>query len=567
MDQFFRHVHHIPMFSFFHRASLMEEYHAGKMDKALLLALIGITSCFMDMGPGMKEYGDRCIDEAECRILSEYTVPSTIKVQALVLIIKHRILSNRFPSAFMLYSTASRFATVLRLSHESPQLCFLAQESRRRLMWSLYCLDIAISGGFEEFSLWRADRINVGLPCNERNFEFDLSQPTERLIPDPSEGSPKPHAEGVASLALHVRILYLRQKVNEFTKSALVSRRAAAVDLQAGINSLQQELGDFAARLPASFQFSDNSLRLRAYSPRICIFIMIHVWWHQCHCDLYRLALTGFRDALPPSTFESFDPQFLQQCQKRCVEHASSMAGIFSKLQKLGAKPVADLELAVCASQCAQMLYYAYRLKPNELGISAEAVIEHANACLEAIKQCCRGTAARMIQEDLARSIARGINFESSSPLILSQVPDQSSQIGSLPSLALPAHPVLRDIQVGDEPAVLGSPIHKGSPSPSTAQNSMTRPSSPWPADSTVLQQTVLAGPSDLLPGNKQRETVSYGEQNATNTQGELSNAYEGALEGLGLDNGLDFAMGIFDTSRMWLSPNLEWMGQPDSNI
>lgn len=546
----------------------MEEYHAGKMDKALLLALIGITSCFIDMGPGMSEYGDQCIDEAESRILNEYTVPSTIKVQALVLIIKHRILSNRFPSAFMLYSTASRFATVLRLSHESPHLCFLAQESRRRLMWSLYCLDIAISGGYEEFSLWRADRINVGLPCNERNFEFDLSQPTERLISNTAEGSPKPHAEGVASLALHVRILYLRQKVNEFTKSALVSRSAAAAELQTGIDGLQQELDDFAARLPASFQFSDNSLRLRAYSPRICIFVMIHVWWHQCHCDLYRLALTGFRNALPPSTFQSFAPEFLKRCQTRCVEHASSMADIFSKLQKLGARPVADLELAVCAAQCARMLYYAYRLNPNELGLSADTVIGHANACLEAIKQCCRGTAARMIQEDLATSIARGINFESSSPLISSQVPDQSIQPGLLPTLVLPAHPVLRDIQFGDEPAVLGSPMQKGSPSPSTSQNSITGSPSPWSADPTGTQQPTFTQPSPIINDNKQSGALIYSDvQDMPTGQGELGNAYEGALEGLGLDNGLDHAMGIFDTGRMWLSPNLDWMGQPESNV
>ena len=56
-DAFFRHVHHIPMFSFLHRASLMERYHAGTLDHSLLLAIIGITALLADLGSGMDEYG------------------------------------------------------------------------------------------------------------------------------------------------------------------------------------------------------------------------------------------------------------------------------------------------------------------------------------------------------------------------------------------------------------------------------------------------------------------------------------------------------------------------------
>lgn len=558
LEQFFRHVHHIPMFSFFHRASLMEEYHAKKMDKILLLALVGITSCFIDMGPGIREYGDRCIDEAENRILGEYTIPSTIKIQALVLIIKHRILSNRFPSAFMLYSTASRFATVLRLNHESPHLCFLAQESRRRLMWSLYCLDISLSGGYEEFSMWRADRIYVGLPCNERNFEFDLSQPTERLLGKPEDGSPKPHAEGVASLALHIRILYLRQRVNEFTKTAMVNRTISAPELQSGIEDLQNELDRFANLLPASFQFSENSLRLRAYSPRICIFVMIHIWWRQCHCDLYRLALTGFRDALPRSTFESIDRSFLERCQKRCAEHALAMTDIFASMQKLGAKPVSDLELAVCAAQCARMLYYAFRLDTVDLGLTSDIVIGRSKVCLEAIKQCCRGTAARMIERDLEQSISRGLGGDLASPSIVGH------SGGMVPSLALPAHPALRDIQVGDEPAIIGSPVQKGSPSPRGEQERVEVSTTAWQPNSAY--QTTATG---LLPasalGLKSTEPLLQANNHlpTPSTGMELNNAYEGALEGLGLDNGLDHAMGVFDASRLWMSPTIDWMVQP----
>lgn len=258
LDCFFRHVHHIPTYSFMHRASLMAQHAAGNVDRPLLLALVGITSCLTDMGPGLRDYGDRCVDDAEALIFADYSRPSTFKVQALVLMIKHRILCDKFASAFALFALASRFAAALRLNRRCPGLCFLAQESRRRLMWSLYCIDSAISSGHRDFALWHADQIHVTLPCNERNFEFDLPQPAERLVPDPDE---PPLPEDVGSLALHVRILHIRQRILEFSNDVLAGR----AHVRSTMLSFDAELDDFANRLPASFQFSENSLRLRAY--------------------------------------------------------------------------------------------------------------------------------------------------------------------------------------------------------------------------------------------------------------------------------------------------------------
>ncbi|PHH82221.1 hypothetical protein CDD83_3326 [Cordyceps sp. RAO-2017] len=243
-DHFFRHVHHIPMYSFLHRASLMAQHAAGKVDRSLLLALVGITSCLTDMGPAVREYGDRCVDEAEALVLADYTRPSTFKLQALVFIVKHRILSNKFASAFFLFSIASRFAVALRLNHDNPALCFLAQESRRRLMWALYCIDSGIANGHRDCALWRADRIHVRLPCNERNFEFDLPQPADRLVAGPDEPPPPPrHAEDVGSLALHVRIFHIRQRIVDFVRDALVSPDLGPADLEAALLSPRTRSG------------------------------------------------------------------------------------------------------------------------------------------------------------------------------------------------------------------------------------------------------------------------------------------------------------------------------------
>ncbi|KND93739.1 putative transcriptional regulatory protein PB1A11.04c [Tolypocladium ophioglossoides CBS 100239] len=551
LDQFFRHVHHIPMYSFLHRASLMEQYNAGKVDKALLLALVGITSCLIDMGPGVRKYGDRCIDNAEALIFADYTRPSAFKVQALVFMIKHRILSNKFSSAFVLFSIASRFAAALRLNYDSPNLCFLAQESRRRLMWSLFCIDSGISSGFRDFSLWRADKIHVSLPCNERNFEFDLPQPTEKLVPDSDEPLP-PHPEDVGSIALHIRIFHIRQKIIEFTKNAVVSRNINTTDMQTTVLSLHRELDDFANRLPASFQFSENSLRLRGYSPRICVFVMIHVWWRQCHCDLYRIALAGFRDALPRTILETLDDSFIQHCQRQCLDHSLEMVSIFSAMQKLGAKPVADLDLALCAYQCARMLKYAYHVNGDKFGLTAEGVTEKGKVCLRTIQQCCMGSAAAAIVSELERLISRGFGAPSSPSQIAS--PDTFRLNGQVSS----RHPVLRSIEVSDDPDVVSATNSTFTSAPSVKMNRISLPSAmmtePWPSENNFAD---VAQAMPDVPEPRSKSTALEVSARAEFAPSELNNAYEGALDGLGLDNGLDHAMGM--DLAPW-PPSGEWV-------
>ncbi|KAJ0314289.1 hypothetical protein Brms1b_007067 [Colletotrichum noveboracense] len=343
LDNFFRHVHHIPMLSFLHRASLMQRHHAGGLDRPLLLALIGITSMLTDLGPGTKEYGEKCVDESEALILKSLENPSTIKVQTLALIIKYRILTRRFSSAFVLAATAARFAMALRLNHENSDLCFLAQESRRRLMWALFMIDQGMAGGYRDLTLWSPELIHIPLPCNERDFEFDLAPPSMRsLVPQPDESE----NDDIGSLALHVRILWVRGRILKFAKrAAACSNDDDLARMRDQLQAFAKELSEFAERLPVSFRWSDNSLRLRAYSPRLCVFIMIHIWWRQCHCDLYRLGLVGLRDSLSRTAAERLGPDFSAQCQRQCFEHALEMSNMFTSIKQLDHYPVADLDM------------------------------------------------------------------------------------------------------------------------------------------------------------------------------------------------------------------------------
>ncbi|KAI0130000.1 hypothetical protein BJ170DRAFT_296247 [Xylariales sp. AK1849] len=406
-NNFFRHIHHVPVFSFLHRASLMQRYHAGMMDKPLLLALVGITSLLTDLGSGMKEYGAKCIEECQRMILADLENPSTIKIQALVLIMKHRMLNRRFTAAFMLAATAGRFSYALRLNYENPNLCFLARESRRRLMWAFLTIDSGINGGYPDFTLLPSEALHIQLPCNERNFEFDLPQVTGHLKPIPD----KPFPDDVGSLALHVRLLWVRSRILYCTKNVIAMPDTELVELPRLVEVLAQELQGFHEHLPASFRFSEGNLRLRAYSPRLCVFIMIHIWWRQCHCDLYRIVMTGLKEALSRSALDRLPPQFVALCERQCYEHALAMVDIFNLILSLdGGLPVTDLDLPACAYQCARMLFFAHHMNSSEFQLSADQVHEYAQRCLQITRHMIHIPAGLAIHTDLEKLVSRGLS-------------------------------------------------------------------------------------------------------------------------------------------------------------
>jgi len=422
-DNFFRHVYHGAMFSFLHRPSLMELYHAGSLDRALVLSLVGITSLLTDLGPGMADYGNRCIEEAVSLCLAGLEKPTISRLQALVLAIKHRILSKRFSSAFMLHAIASRFATALRLYQENPELCFLAREALRRLMWSIYMIDASISMGQADVAIWfdAEHQIQLQLPCNERNFDFDLPDPTEplrQLGPDPATGVIPPLPDVLGLMALHIRLYWMRSRILQCTSKATASPSTDTLAmLPSQLAEFAAELELFEARLPVSFRENEANFRLRSYSTRLNIFITTHLLWRQCHLDLYRLFLPGLKEALAPAALQQLDSHFVMHKRRSCYEHARGMADMMSQLLSLSSTcsspQVADLDLPGCAFQCCKVLYHGLQTDSGDLGLgfTQERVQELAAVCLRAARQSTPGQASASIQADIERLIASGLSL------------------------------------------------------------------------------------------------------------------------------------------------------------
>jgi hypothetical protein len=396
LDAFFQHIHPLPVYSFFHKASLIHRFEAGLLKPGLLLALIGTTCEMLEMGSLTKEIARHCLSKAETMVVEDIGTPSAVKIQALVLIVKAHCRQGRMTAAFVLFAVAARFAYALRLNHETPDLCFLERESRRRLMWSLFMVDMILAGGIRELALCPAESMYIQLPCQERNFELDLEQKTEPLQPVTNQ----PTSDNFGSLAAYVRICWLRYRILQTTKEAVLSKGEAVDQLPTKIEQLASDLAAYEAHLPPDLRFSKRNLQLRAYSPRLSPYILIHIFCRQCYCDLYRVVMTGLKEALREDQLQRLDPNIVSEYSWKCFESSKELSKVLSCIQAVKNRVLTmDADIQICAYQCVRLLLQCYRQRDRTVHQVAP------NTFHELISQCAAAIEAMPSASSLGQRI------------------------------------------------------------------------------------------------------------------------------------------------------------------
>lgn len=386
-EAFFRIIYPIPVFSFPHRATVIQRYQSGLADPALLSAMVGLTVLLAEVETETGVPGRRYIEAAQTLVLDQLDKPSVTKLQVLVLVIKYRMLTRQSEAAFMLLPVATRMAYVLRLNYENPARTALTRESCRRLMWSVFMLDGFMAGGLPDFRLCAPETIHIPLPCTEKNFELGIDEPTQPLLLEVASTQAEQLPANTGLVTLYIRLQWMRGRTLQFTKQAVAAQVHDTVKIRDSVASLECDLEAFATSLPVKFVFSSNNLRLRAFSSRLSPYVLVHVWWHQCHCDLFRMALPGLREALPRSVIEQFPADFVFQCWKQCFDHAASIIKIFAALQSLRIDPpFMDVDLVACAYQSARYLFYEFQNYAADRGVSAEGIKSQADVCLSVIQ-------------------------------------------------------------------------------------------------------------------------------------------------------------------------------------
>ena len=171
----------------------------------------------------------------------------------------------------------------------------------------------------------------------------------------------------------------------------------------------------------------------------------LHIWWHQCHCDLYCFLTTGFRESVSRGTLQQIEPDFVSCCQTNRLEHAKSIVDILTAFLDLDAElPVMDSDIAVCAYQSTRILFHAFHIGAAKFSLTADLVSEMAEICLSVLKKLARTSSiiekivsstcsysqitqlTATKQADIASLIARGFSLQSSESISAS--PERSQQ-------------------------------------------------------------------------------------------------------------------------------------------
>lgn len=134
------------------------------------------------------------------------------------------------------------------------------------------------------------------------------------------------------------------------------------------MESFEGELENIFTTLPKEFLFSPRAVEVRAFSSRRTDFIMLHIWWHQCHCDLYRILTPGFREAAKVDVLGSVSNDYSKYCQEKGLEHAIAVGElVLTTYDIVKDVYVSDPSIAVCLYQCSCAILNACHRFAHEL--------------------------------------------------------------------------------------------------------------------------------------------------------------------------------------------------------
>jgi Fungal specific transcription factor domain len=137
-----------------------------------------------------------------------------------VLLCEHFSRTSQHRLCFMLSAFVVRIAQSLLLDTEqddvlkshSPEEVTIA-ESRRRLMWSCYIVDLLMCSGVQRLMLWDPKNIKIQLPCQERNYSLQIPCQTESLGPSHISADVGQASDNLGIEAYCIRLFHIRGKV------------------------------------------------------------------------------------------------------------------------------------------------------------------------------------------------------------------------------------------------------------------------------------------------------------------------------------------------------------------
>ncbi|KAK7745776.1 hypothetical protein SLS53_002493 [Cytospora paraplurivora] len=383
IDFYFAHVYPLPSYAFLNPQTTIRQCSEGQLDPCLSYAISAVAS-YHRGSPHRKEQIELTwIQAAEDLIWKHLESPTVPRLQALLLVIRYRVETGALQRAFMLSGLAARDAAAIRLNHERTAAVQghgykVGQEVRRRLMWSLKMVERYFSIGLPEFELCPVECIYLELPCWERDFGDS---------PPPESTKATLQACDFGSYHFCVRLEMLRRDIMKLTRS-LALCDTASPQLPTVMGNFEQHLTRISSEFPNGPTLTAERISQLLDSPWLPRHILVHLSFHQCQCDLYRLLLRGYREAAPAVVLDAMGPDLLVKAEQLCLQHATAIVDILATLNQLShqACPL-EFDTAICGYHATRLLLFIAQSSHLATKPGEEWALSRAELCLAALRR------------------------------------------------------------------------------------------------------------------------------------------------------------------------------------
>ncbi|KAF9769266.1 hypothetical protein IL306_013354 [Fusarium sp. DS 682] len=272
---------------------------------------------------------------------------------------------------------AARWAAAIRLNYEHSKLSPVAQEVRRRTLWSLSLLEDSFCVGLKEFELFDADTIYLQLPCEDVDFQHERHVATGYL--QPGKGL---EPEVLRPRAAFVRLAFIRRAIIRLNRR-IALKEVNLPELFSSIERFQNDLLRLRTKLAPCDQYPPAYSQDVHLSPQ---YFIMHMSWHISHCDLYRLFLTGYPETTPHAAIEGISAAEKGLMKDKCLSHAEQIIKVLSDfVQHKEEREMLEFDAAICAYHAARLVLFGTYTGKDNTGLPMQMAINKAQLCLDVI--------------------------------------------------------------------------------------------------------------------------------------------------------------------------------------
>lgn len=401
VEFYFHHVYPLPSYAFLHPHTTIRQSRESSLDTCLAYAISAIASHHRGLSQSHGDAELSWIQSAEELIWKHLESPTIARLQALLLIILYRLETGAFQRAFMLSSIAARGAAAMRLNYERTSTRIATErtsrETRRRLMWSLKLVERYFSMGLPEFELCPVENIYLELPCWEEDYSASSDARPQRTTQTSDFGS----------YHLCVKLEMLRRDIVKLTRSISICD-APFPELPRVMHDFEQHLDRLGRELPNGLILSTERMSQLLNTPWLARQVLVHLSFHQCHCDLYRLLLRQYREAAPAVVLDAVDQSLLAKAEELCLQHATAIVDILATLNQQSQRAqLLEFDTAICGYHATRILLFIAQFSRSAARPSEEWALSRAELCLASLRRFFPSSRlVKPVLEEMRRAIA-----------------------------------------------------------------------------------------------------------------------------------------------------------------